>query len=79
MNLVSMDELKRKFGVVSKSKKGKPKPMKCSKCGANMVAHPGTNIYTCPGMVEAEEKTEAGVKKVQKPCGNYLMRNYIIK
>lgn len=76
MIVVSMEELARAFRVKKKANGGVPKPLKCNKCGGNMVGHPMTNIYTCTGSVEAEGKDG---KKVLEPCKNFLIRNYLIK
>lgn len=75
MKTVTMEELGRAFNIKPKNRASNPKPVKCSKCGATMIAHPMTNIYTCPGEVEQEKEG----KKVLVPCSNFLMRNYIIK
>lgn len=75
MKTITMEELGRAFKIKPKNRIFNPKPVKCNKCGAIMIAHPMTNIYTCPGEIEQEKNG----KKELVPCGNFLMRNYIIK
>lgn len=75
MTTVSMEELARAFRVKRKTNTNAPKPLKCNKCGGNMVGHPMTNIYTCTGTTEVE----IDGKKALVPCKNFLIRNYLIK
>lgn len=57
----------------------KPKPTKCRICGANMVPHPGTNIFTCSGTVERETIKDGKTIKQAVPCESIFLRNRIIK
>lgn len=57
----------------------KPKPTKCRVCGANMVPHPGTNVFTCSGTVERETIKDGKTIKQVVPCESIFLRNRIIK
>ncbi len=57
----------------------KPKPTKCRVCGANMVPHPGTNVFTCSGTVERETIKDGKTIKQVVPCESVFLRNRIIK
>lgn len=57
----------------------KPKPTKCRVCGANMVPHPGTNVFTCSGTVEHETVKDGKTIKQVVPCESVFLRNRIIK
>ena len=57
----------------------KPKPTKCRVCGANMVPHPGTNVFTCSGTVERETVKDGKTIKQVVPCESVFLRNRIIK
>lgn len=57
----------------------KPKPTKCRICGANMVPHPGTNVFTCSGTVERETIKDGKTIKQVVPCESIFLRNRIIK
>ena len=57
----------------------KPKPTKCRVCGANMVPHPGTNVFTCSGTVERETIKDGKIIKQVVPCESVFLRNRIIK
>lgn len=57
----------------------KPKPTKCRVCGANMVPHPGTNVFTCSGTVERETIKDGKTIKQVIPCESVFLRNRIIK
>lgn len=57
----------------------KPKPTKCRVCGANMVPHPGTNVFTCSGTVERETIKNGKTIKQVVPCESVFLRNRIIK
>lgn len=57
----------------------KPKPTKCRVCGANMVPHPGTNVFTCSGTVERETIKDGKTIKQIVPCESVFLRNRIIK
>ena len=57
----------------------KPKPTKCRVCGANMVPHPGTNVFTCSGTVERETLKDSETIKQVVPCESVFLRNRIIK
>lgn len=57
----------------------KPKPTKCRVCGANMVPHPGTNVFTCSGIVERETIKDGKTIKQIVPCESVFLRNRIIK
>lgn len=57
----------------------KPKPTKCRICGANMVPHPGTNVFTCSGTVERETIKDGKTIKQVVPCESVFLRNRIIK
>lgn len=61
------------------SKTRKPKPTKCRVCGANMVPHPGTNVFTCSGTVERETIKDGKTIKQIVPCESVFLRNRIIK
>ena len=63
---------------VSKVKR-KQKPTKCRLCGANMVPHPGTNVFTCSGTVERETIKDGKTIKQIVPCESVFLRNRIIK
>lgn len=63
---------------VSKVKR-KQKPTKCRLCGANMVPHPGTNVFTCSGTVEKEIEKDGKTIKTIEPCPSVFLRNRIIK
>ena len=57
----------------------KPKPTKCRLCGANMVPHPGTNVFTCSGTIEKETVKDGKTIKTTEPCPSVFLRNRIIK
>lgn len=57
----------------------KPKPTKCRLCGANMVPHPGTNVFTCSGTIEKEIEKDGKTIKTNEPCPSVFLRNRIIK
>lgn len=57
----------------------KPKPTKCRVCGANMVPHPGTNVFTCSGTIERETIKDGKTIKQVVPCESVFLRNRIIK
>lgn len=57
----------------------KPKPTKCRLCGANMVPHPGTNVFTCSGTIEKEIEKDGKTIKTNEPCSSVFLRNRIIK
>lgn len=57
----------------------KLKPTKCRVCGANMVPHPGTNVFTCSGTVERETVKDGKTIKQVVPCESVFLRNRIIK
>lgn len=59
--------------------KRKQKPTKCRVCGANMVPHPGTNVFTCSGTIEKEIEKDGKTIKVSEPCPSIFLRNHIIK
>lgn len=59
--------------------KRKQKPTKCRVCGANMVPHPGTNVFTCSGTIEKEIEKDGKNIKVSEPCPSIFLRNHIIK
>ena len=63
---------------VSKVKR-KQKPTKCRLCGANMVPHPGTNVFTCSGTIEKEIEKDGKTVKVSESCPGVFLRNRIIK
>ena len=70
------NEVTRHLGFKVKARKAvERKSVKCNKCGATMVAHPGTNVYTCPGMVESPNK-ETGKNEI-RPCGNFVLKTFI--
>lgn len=64
---------------VTAPKTRKPKPTKCRVCGANMVPHPGTNVFTCSGTVERETIKDGKTIKQVVPCESVFLRNRIIK
>ena len=57
----------------------KQKPTKCRVCGANMVPHPDTNVFTCSGTIEKEIEKDGKMVKVSEPCPSVFLRNRIIK
>lgn len=57
----------------------KSKPTKCRLCGANMVPHPGTNVFTCSGTIEKEIEKDGKTIKTNEPCPSVFLRNRIIK
>ena len=63
---------------VSKVKR-KQKPTKCRLCGANMVPHPGTNVFTCSGTIEKEIEKDGKTIKISESCSGVFLRNRIIK
>lgn len=63
---------------VSKVKR-KQKPTKCRLCGANMVPHPGTNVFTCSGTIEKEIEKDGKTIKISESCPGMFLRNRIIK
>jgi hypothetical protein len=66
----------KELGYKSKQKPAKPqKEVKCRVCGAPMVGHVGTNVFTCTGMVEKKDGEESKLV----PCDNIFLRVHLVK
>lgn len=63
--------LKAGFKPVKPRNARPAKPIKCRKCGANMVKVPDSNVAVCTNDIEIKRKDSDEV--LTRPCGNQVI------